>query len=86
MNRDSLLLYVHCTKNQFYISAEENASITLLTHFEEDKIQILQNRNFSMVIIDDFDKVAKKATLRKLRGHFKVGLTHRNFVVSNVLL
>lgn len=64
-----------------YDSTEEHC-IFLVSSFDDSTLKKLQDKVFGIVIIDEFEKVAKKTTFKKLDGRFKVGLSTRNFIVS----
>lgn len=48
-------------------------------------IDLLKNCPFDdlfSVILEDFDLIANKLVIRKLKGHFNVGITYKNYIVS----
>lgn len=42
------------------------------------------NIDFFCVIIENFDTIANKLIIKKLNGDFNIGLTQKNFYVSNI--
>lgn len=69
--------------NSFAIT-DDSSKILLASLSDIKLLQCLKERNFSVVIVDEFDKVATRLLFRKLKGKFNVGLTYRNFVVSEM--
>lgn len=58
-----------------------NAEVILVLSRDSKELGRLEDKEFSVMIVDDFDMVGKKLIYRNIEANFKIGLTHRNFVV-----
>ncbi|XP_018330241.1 switch 2 [Agrilus planipennis] len=69
---------VHCPKE--CISEDIKEGIIMTSIHQTKVLQNLVERNFSFIVIEEFDLVSNKRIFKQLRGDFHIGLTTHNFI------
>lgn len=61
---------------------DESVNVVLISFSYGSLLNQLKDQ-FSYFIVEHIDLVIRKQAVNRLQAKFKIGLTHRNFIVSN---